>query len=76
MLNMSLSPKPNKKKDLLGWKDLDSKLQAVFRKSNKSKQPVAIIDSDEYFMTINEIKSEAEKQGYTVTINGTYIEFR
>lgn len=73
---MSLSPNPNKKKVLLGWKDLDSKLQAVFRKSNKSKQPVAIIDSVEYFMTINEIKSEAEKQGYTVTINGTYIEFR
>lgn len=71
-----LSPKPNKKDELLGWEHLDSTLRAVFTKSSKAKQPVAVIDSDDYFMTINEIKSEAEKQGYTVIIKGAYIEFR
>ncbi|UXV33117.1 hypothetical protein [Mammaliicoccus sciuri] len=71
-----LDPKPNNKKSLLGWEDLNSKLQAVFEKSYKTEEPVAAINSDEYFMSIDEIKSEAEEKGYKVNVIGNFVEFR
>lgn len=70
-----LSPKPKNTKPLLGWDDLDSKLQAVFKTENKSKEPIASIDPGLYQMSPDEIKTEAEKQGYKVTIKGQHIIF-
>ncbi|WP_020006326.1 hypothetical protein [Salinicoccus albus] len=70
-----LSPKPDNQRPLLGWKKLDETLQANFKVSHKNEEPKASIDAGRYEMSPDEIKSEAEKQGYKVTVSGNHITF-
>lgn len=74
-----LDPKPVNKNPLLGWKDLNNTLQANFSIKDKDQSPSATIKLSRYKMTYEEIKSTAEKQGYTVELeknnNGEYVIF-
>lgn len=73
---MGLSPKPTSQKPLKGWNELDSMLQASFKIAKKNGQPSATINSDEYSMSTQEIVDEAVKQGYTVKVSGSFIDFK
>lgn len=63
-----LSPKPNNQIKKLTWKDLDASLQNMFSQ-NTHDNPSLLIVVDDYEMTADDIKNEAEKNGYTVTID-------
>lgn len=70
-----LTPKPEIKKPLLGWSDLDDLLQAVFSKQVKGETPLAMIDPNEYDLSFSEIEKEAIENGYKVEMEGKYVKF-
>ena len=71
-----LSPKPTNKKPLLGWKDLDQLLQANFEASKKNTEPSLTIDLNEFDLTFEEIKKEAESKGYNVQkLQDSFVKF-
>lgn len=71
-----LSPKPSINKPLKSWKELDEALQSNFQLSNKSSKPTATINLDEYDLSFEEVKIEAESKGYKVEKrSGSYVKF-
>lgn len=71
-----LNPKPTKKKPLLTWKDLDELLQSNFELSKKNTDPSATVNLDEYDLTFEEVKKEAESKGYKVQkLQNSFVKF-
>lgn len=72
---MGLSPKPNIKKPLKTWEDLDSYLQSSFTFPGKEGSHVSYVDPNWYEMSKQEIIDEGRKQGYKVTESGNELKF-
>lgn len=70
-----LRPKPAFEVKKKTWKDLDDLLIANFT-STPQDSPQAFIIHNDYEMSVDEIVSEAESQGYTVTVEDQYIKFK
>ena len=61
-----LSPKPDNARPLLGWKELDKRLQASLSKGNADNR-FLVIEIADFEMSADEIQTEAESQGYVVS---------
>lgn len=72
-----LDPKPTTQNPLLGWDDLNRRLQASFMIANKKEAPSLTIDVSEFEMSKEEIIAEVQSQGYKVSDSGNdYLVFK
>jgi len=65
-----LDPRPNSEVPLYSWDNLNDVLQTAFGKPGSN---YAVIDLSQYSLSKNEIKTEAEKQGYKVFEQGEHF---
>ncbi|NMH67271.1 hypothetical protein HF072_00435 [Bacillus sp. RO3] len=69
-----LDPRPSDIKELYSWDVLNSTLQTAFKQPGEK---TAVIDLRQFSLTKEEIVTEAESQGYTVTEEyNHYLRFR